>query len=239
MRRRSLFKTAAILFTLIALTIGIVGWLLKQEPDFYVRENASLAGEKDSVQSGKVVTRLNELMEDMRSSQKGEWGATFSADELNAFFRERESGINPLTKGLVANLPDPRVGPRVAIEDDRLRIAFRYGEGFQSTVVQMELRMWLVKDQSNLVAVEIVRFQAGALPLPKSWVIDDIAATARGLSADVNWYCRGGNPVALCKLYANQNRPETQITTLRIGDGGLSIGGLHTGNRPVDPTAGK
>lgn len=235
MRRRSLFKTAVILFSLVALSLGIVGWLLKREPEFYVRENTALAGDEDSIQSGKVVTRLNELMEDMRSSQKNDWGATLSAGELNSFFRDGGSGTNPLSKGLVANLPDPRV----AIEDDRLRIAFRYGEEFRSTVVQMELRMWLVKDQSNLVAVEIVRFQAGGVPLPKSWVIDDIAATARGLSADVNWYRRGGNPVALCKLYANQNRPETQITTLRIGDGGLSIGGRHTGMLPVVPIAGK
>ena len=103
--------------------------------------------------------------------------ATFSADELNSFFRERES--NPLTAAILGDLPDPRV----SIEDDRLRVAFRQGDGFWSTVIELELRMWLVKDQSNLLAVEIVRFQAGALPLPKNWILDDIGSAAVRLEA--------------------------------------------------------
>ena len=230
MRRRSLIKTALLLVALLALSVGIVGSLLKQEPEFYVRENADGLRAEDPPQSAKVVTRLNELMGDMRASQKGEWSSTFTAEELNAFFREGASGTNPLTKALVGDLPDPRI----AIDDDRLRIAFRQGDNFWSTVVELELRMWLVKDQFNLVAVEIVGFRAGSLPLPKNWVLDDVASAARRLSADVNWYRKGDNPVALCKLYANQSRPETQVSTLRIGDGSLSIGGRHTGQGAAD-----
>lgn len=229
MRRRSLIKTGLILIALLALSVGIVGSLLKQEPEFFVRENADGLRADDPAQAGKVVTRLNELIEDMRTTQKGEWGQSFSAEELNAFFREGASGTNPLTKALIEDLPDPRI----SIEDDRLRIAFRQGEDFWSTVVELELRMWLVKDQSNTLAVEIVRFQAGELPLPKNWVLNDIATAARRLSADVNWYRKGDNPVALCKLYANQSRPENQVTTLRIGDASLSIGGRHTGQQPA------
>ncbi len=228
MRRRSLIRTILILAALLALSLGIVGSLLKQEPEFFVRESGVELRADDSEQSGKVVTRLNELMEDMRSTQKGDWGATFSAEELNAFFRERES--NPLPAALLAELPDPRV----SFDEDRLRIAFREGDGFLSTVVELELRLWLVKDQSNLLAVEILRFQAGALPLPKSWVLDYIGTAARRMSADVNWYRNGGNPVAMCRLYANQSRPETQVTTLRVGDGGLSIGGRHTGPQVIE-----
>ena len=229
MRRRSLFKTLFILAALLAVSLGIVGTLLKREPDFYVRENTDLTRAEDSAQAGKVVTRISELMDDMRATQKGDWGASFTADELNAFFRERESGTNPLTAALFADLP----APRIAIEDDRLRIAFRHGEGLLSTIIELEVRMWLVKDQSNVVALELVRFRAGALPLPKNWILDDIGSAARGLGSDVSWYRKDGNPVALCKLYANHARPETQVTTLRIGDSMLSIGGLHTGQQPV------
>jgi len=232
MRRRSLIKTLLILALLLATSFGIVGSLLKREPEFYVRENADGLRADDSVQAGKVVTRVSELMDDMRATQKGDWGSTFTAEELNAFFRERESGTNPLTQALFADLPDPRV----AIEDDRLLVAYRYGEGFWSTIIEVEVRMWLVKDQSNVVALEIVRFQAGAIPLPKNWVLDDIGAAARRLSADVNWYRKGGNPVALCKLYANQSRPETQVTTLRIGDSSLTVAGRHTGPQAAGST---
>ena len=119
MRRRSLYKTLLLIFVLVALSLGIVGFLLKQEPEFYVRENAEALRPEDSVQAGKVVTRLNELMEDMRSPQRGDWGTSFSAEELNALFREGESGTNPLTAELVADLPDPRV----AIDGERFKIA--------------------------------------------------------------------------------------------------------------------
>jgi len=234
MRRRGLIKTLLILAALFALSVVIVGMLLKQEPDFYVREKKDGPRPDDSAQAGKVVTRLNELMEDVRMTQKGDWGATFTADELNAFFRDGESGTNPLTAALLGDLPDPRV----SIDDDRLRIAFREGNDFWSAIILLELRMWLVEGQSNLVAMEIVRFQAGAMPLPKNWVLDDIGHAARRLSADVNWYRNGENPVAICKLYANQHRPETQVTTLRIGDGCLAIGGRHTG-QPAEANAGK
>lgn len=231
MRRRSFFKSLLLLVALFAVSGGIVVFLLKQEPEFYVRENTDGLRPDDSVQAGKVVTRLNELMEDIRASGKGDWGSTFTAEELNAFFREGESGTNPLTSAILGDLSAP---PRVAIEGDRLKVAFRQGEDFFSTVVELELKMWLVKDQTNTVAIEIVRFQAGGMPLPKSWILDDIAGAARRLSADVNWYRSGSNPVALCKLYANQSRPETIVTTLKIGDSNLSIGGRHTGAPPAE-----
>ena len=222
MRRRSFYKAVLLMVMLFIVSLGIVGFLLKQEPEFYVRENANIVRADDSAQAGKVLTRLNELMEDMRTTQKGDWEASFQADELNAFFREREN--NPLAD--LGDIPDQRI----AIEDDRLRIAIRKGSGFFSTVVEVEVKLWLVKDQSNLMALEIVGFRAGALPLPKNWILDEISTAARRLNADVNWYRNGSNPVAICRLYSNQSRPETQLTNFRIGESTISIGGRHTGS---------
>lgn len=232
MRRRLFLRAVLLLVTLIFVFLGIVGLLLKQEPDFYVRENAYIPRAEDSAQAGKVVTRLNELQDDMRSSQKGEWGASFPAEEINAFFRERENNL--ASEAILRDLPDQRV----AIEDDRLRIAIRKGTGFFSTVVEVEVRLWLVKDQSNLMALEIVGFRAGALPLPKNWILDEISTAARRQNADVNWYRNGSNPVAICRLYSNQSRPETQITNFRIGESTISIGGRHTGSS-VQPQLSK
>ncbi len=222
MRRRSFYKAVLLMVMLFIVSLGIVGFLLKQEPEFYVRENANIVRADDSAQAGKVLTRLNELMEDMRTTQKGDWEASFPADELNAFFREREN--NPLAD--LGDIPDQRI----SIEDDRLRIAIRKGSGFFSTVIEVEVRLWLVKDQSNLMALEIVGFRAGVLPLPKNWILDEISTAARRLNADVNWYRNGSNPVAICRLYSNQSRPETQLTNFRIGESTISIGGRHTGS---------
>ena len=46
---------------------------------------------------------------------------------------------------------------------DRLKIGFKYGDGFWSTVVWVELKVWLVKDKPNLVAVEQMSSAAKSL----------------------------------------------------------------------------
>ena len=63
MRRRAFIKTLLILALLLAASFGIVGSLLKQEPEFYVRENADGLRADDSAQAGKVVTRISELID--------------------------------------------------------------------------------------------------------------------------------------------------------------------------------
>ena len=60
-------------------------------------------------------------------------------------------------------LPKGFHSPRVAIDGDRLKLGFRYGEGFWSTVVSVELRVWLVADEVNLMAVEVCDLRAGRL----------------------------------------------------------------------------
>ena len=45
--------------------------------------------------------------------------------------------------GFASLLPEGVHSPRVAIEGDRLKIGFKYGEGFWSTVVWVELKVWL------------------------------------------------------------------------------------------------
>ena len=224
MRRHSKYWATLIVLTVLGAAAGTLAYLLHHEPDFYKNEWNSPPDSDDSVMSGTVLTNLNTLMNDLQDTRQASWSSSYSAEELNAFFRERQSGSNPLIAGLLGDVPEPRF----AVQGDHLLIAFRYGEGRLSTVITIELKVWLVKDQVNLLAIQFVGFRAGLVPLPKYLILDRFAEMARKHNADVEWYRHKGQPVALCKLYANQTRPDSQISTLKIADGRLMIGGKHS-----------
>jgi hypothetical protein len=50
---------------------------------------------------------------------------------------------------------------------DRVRLAFRYGAEWWNTVITIDLRLWLVKSEANVVAMELVGY-AGSLPISRS-----------------------------------------------------------------------
>jgi len=224
MHRNSTIRAILMVLVTIGIASASLGYLLQKEPDYYINEWKSPPDIDDSTVASDVLTKLNDLMNDLQNNRQASWGSTYSAEELNAFFRERQSGKNALITGLLGDVPEPRF----AIRDDRLLIAFRYGEGALSTVISIEVKVWLVKDQPNLLAIAVMGFQAGALPMPKYLILDRFAQMARKHNAEVNWYRHEGQPVALCQLYANQTRPDSQIDTLKIAEGRIMIGGKHS-----------
>lgn len=217
--------TRLITLLLILLTLGVVGGvaalLVKVEPAFYARETADTPRPDDTVLAGMVTTRLGELQDDV--SDKPDWGATFTTDEINAFLRSGNTGKDPVASPLMAGTNRPRVD----IQGDRLILADRVGSGLFSTVLSVELRAWLVDKEPNLLAVEVVGFYAGSMPLPKRAVMNRMGDAARRLKADVTWYRHDGHPVGLFKLFANQTGASTQLLALKLKDGILSVGGKN------------
>jgi hypothetical protein len=196
----------------------VLAALLKHEPAFYTDQTDDAASNDPEV-GVRVLTRFGDLKNDIRS--KPEWGTTFTGAELNAFFRLTfaEEG------GLPGVLPDGLTSPRVSIDGDRVRLAARYGTGDWSTVVSVELRAWLVKGETNTVAVELVGMWAGGLPLGTQSMLDSISEAARDSNVVVTWYRHDGHPVGVFRFYADQARPTTQIQRFQIEDGKLTIVG--------------
>jgi hypothetical protein len=231
MRRWTRLKTGLlILFTLTAVG-GVAVWLLKSEPAYYVRETADTPRPDDPVLSGMVTTRLGELQDDI--ADKPDWGATFTTDELNAFLRSGSTGKDPIASPLIAGMNRPRMD----VKGDRLILSDRYGSGVFSTVWSLELRMWLVDKEPNVLAIEIAGFYAGSMPLPKRAVMTRMGDAMRKVKADVTWYRHNGNPVGLFKLFANQPGATTQLLTLKAKDGKLSIGGKNLSRPSGQPDA--
>lgn len=219
-RRRSRVLAVLIVVVAAAAVVGGLGYLVKREPDYYARPNEATL---DPFTSANVLTRFGDLKNDIRS--KGEWGAAFTADELDAFLRENmeDDGF------LRAVLPPSFHDPRVVVDGDRLKMAVRYGDGFFSSVVNIELKAWLVGEELNTVAVEVVDLSAGSLPIGAKWLLDKITEAANEGNVEVRWYRHDGHPVGLFHFYANQARPATQIRAVSIADGQIVVAGRTGG----------
>lgn len=228
MLRRSRLTALLLLVGGVGLCFGGVFYLAKREPDFYHR--APNPDEYDTRErAAQLLTRVQELKNEIRS--QSEWGETFTAEDLNCFFVENMGKKG----GLASMLPEGVHSPRVAIEGDRLKIGFKYGEGFWSTVVWVELKVWLVKDEPNLVALEVCDLRTGSLPVGSQSVLDSITDSARDWNIEVNWYRNGPNPVGLFRFFANQaGQPSSQILTLKVDDGKIVVAGRSaTDHSPV------
>ena len=230
-RRRQFYLALAILMLAVG---GVSGGLLfaaKSAPAFYTA--ADRPGDWDTHErSARLLTRVMDLQHDIR--RKEEWGDTFPVEELNAFFIENLGPGGKFTDAL----PPGFHSPRVSIEGDRLFLGVKYREGFWSTVVWLELKVWLVEGQTNLAAVEVCGLKAGRLPFGSQSLLDKIADVARDSSIEVTWYRHGSNPVGLFRFFAKQPEATSQVLTLEVNDGKMVVAGrtdLARRGGPVTP----
>jgi hypothetical protein len=228
--RRSLLIAAALLLVVVAAALGVVGFFMKQTPAFYLA--AARPGTYDTREkASRLLTRIQDLKNDIRT--KSMWGESFSIDELNCFFAEMM-----VEKGSFAGLlPDGFHSPRIALDGDRLKLGCRYGEGFWSAIVWIELRIWLVADETNLMAVEVCDLRAGRLGVGSQSILDAIGDAARGSNIDVVWYRHNGNPVGLFRFFPDQPRPASQVLTLDTRDGKIIVAGHSVSAEPQEALA--
>jgi hypothetical protein len=230
-RRRSVLLALTLLLLSTCGVLGVLGWFVKREPAFYTQ--AECPTDYDTREkASRLLTRVQELKNDIRT--KGEWGETFTAEELNCFFAEMMSAEGSFA-GL---LPRGFHSPRVAIVGDRLRLGLRYGEGFWSTVVWVEFRVWLVAEEVNLMAVEVCDLKVGRLGIGAQSILDAISETAQGSKIDVMWYRHKGNPVGLFRFFPDQPRPASQILTLEVREGKVVIAGRTMTDSPLPAPSG-
>ncbi len=219
MRRRRPF-ILAILILISAVSLAFTGLVAaaRRVPSFYTTANQPPDWDTHE-RSAKFVTRVVELQNDIRA--RSEWGDAFTADDLNSFFIENFNQRGRLTD----TLPKGFHSPRIVIDGDRLYLGVRYREGFWSTVLWLELKVWLVAEQTNVVAVEVCNMKVGAISVGSQSILDRIAETARDSSIEVTWFRHGSNPVGLFHFFAKQPRATSQITTLEVYDGKIVVAG--------------
>src|SRR5262249_18824491 len=132
--------------------------LIRYEPRRYVLATVP-PGPVRTDRSKEFCAEFSNLISAIGSDR--DWYAQFTDEQINSYFDEHfvQQGLD------VRLLPEGISQPRLVIERDKVRLAFRYGSGFWSTVISVDLRVWLARNEPNVVGLKLEGFHAGALPI--------------------------------------------------------------------------
>lgn len=201
-------------------TLGALAAMLKHEPGYYRRAAVPTGPERKTL-STACLGRFAQLFSCLKDGS-GEWDIKVSQGQLNSFFAEEFIRLGLAEDFAKYNITDPRV----VLEDDRLRLGFRYGSGLWSTVVTYDLKLWRAPRDQSVVAVEILGRKAGAVPLSTHGLLKEMTEVAKRRNVEVSWYRHDGNPVALIRFQADRTRPSFRLRRLDVRNGMINIGGV-------------
>jgi hypothetical protein len=224
MRRRRVFLAVGVLILLTGTVLGILALLARHEPGFYARA-AVQPGKVRESQSKAFLGEFWKLVNAV-TNREPNWRFAFTEAQINSYFEE-----DFLVSGVADKLlPDDVTAPRIAIEQDRIRLAFRYGAPPWSTVVSINFRLWLAPKESNVVVLELQSVHAGALPISAQSLLEQLSEVLRRRNIEVTWYRHNAHPTAVLRFQTDQPRPTIQLRQLELKNGMLTVVG-----RSVEP----
>lgn len=219
MSRKSVFVALGIVGVLF-LGGGItLAAMLRYQPEFYRRAEVP-AGEVRKQRSGEFRSQFYSLLSDIKNYKV--WAARFTDVQTNSYFEEDYLKPGNFERTL---FPEGANAPRVVIENDRLRMGWRYGTGIWSTIISVDLRVWLAANEPNVVIVEIERIRAGAVPITAQSILDKLSEALRRQEIEVTWYRREGKPAALLRFGAGRQEMGVQLLHLKLQPGIMTING--------------
>ena len=225
MGRKSLVWALTIVLLLGTGVGTLLAVLVHHEPGFYTQA-AVPPGEIRSKASGEFVSSFIRLIDGV--ANRREWGEPFTQEQINSYFEE--DFVNE--HGAERPLPEYIHEPRVVLEPDKIRLAFRYGTGLWSTIVSIDVRVWLVVKELNVVAVEFQAVHAGALPISAQSMLERVAAMAEQHDIDPTWYRLNGHPVLVLRFQAERSTPTFQLQRLELQAGKLLVAGRSNDSSP-------
>ena len=217
MSRKSVLLGIAILLALLAVVTTTLALLARHEPERYGRLRLPPGPERTD-HSKQFVTEFFKVINGIKNSDA--WDVEFTEAQINSYLDE--DFITSNVKDTVC--PDGTSEPRVALDDGKMRLFFRYGKEPWQTVISLQIRAWLPKQEPNVIALEIQGLRAGALPIISQSLLEHVCKAARKNEIDVTWYRHEGNPVALLRFQSGP-RPTVQLQRLELHQGKLRIGG--------------
>jgi hypothetical protein len=216
MSRRSLLLTIGILALVVWGTALVLFLLVRHEPRHYL-DAAVPPGPERTDLSKAFFKECSQFISAIGNG--GEWYGLWTDRQINSFFEEEF--VHQGFDGRL--LPEGVSQPRVIIEPNLLRLGFRYGSGAWSTVVSLDLAVWLPKGEANAVVFELIGFHAGALPISTQSLLERVFEVARQNGFEVSWYRYNGHPTALLRFQADQSRTALQLKSLELGQGTITI----------------
>lgn len=223
MSRRSFILAVAIFFFLTCGVSATLWTLVRYEPRIYLQAAVPPGEERHQLSADcqrELGLLLNSVTDPDPDPDRG-WAHRFTDKEINSYLAEHFVQSN-LEKQL---LPEGISQPRIVIEPDKLRVAFRYGAGLCSTIISIDLRLWLVKGEPNVIALKLMGFHAGALPISAQSLLENISKTCQDNGIAVDWYRDEGHPVALLRFQAEQAHPTLELRLIKLDQGAIHIQG--------------
>ena len=222
MRRKTLILALLVVVVLLGGVGVTLAVLARHEPAYY-RRGAVPLGQQRHIWSTQFFSELSHLS----SAIQGEdpvWDAEFKTDQINSYLQDGflDQGLDE--KMLPENLSDPRV----AIDNDRLRLGFRYGHGVWSSIITIDMRLWVAQGEANTVGLELLGLHAGAVPVNAQSLLEYVSEVARHNDrpkVDVSWYRYNGHPVALLRFGSDQQRTTVQLKQVELKEGRLVLQG--------------
>jgi hypothetical protein len=229
MRRKSVLMGLGILILVGCGILGVLALLARHEPAFY-RAAQIPPGPVRKKQSETFQTEVAQLISNI-ASRDLHWRATFTEAQLNSFFEE-----DFLRTGVAALLlPEGVSAPRVVLEKDKVRLAFRYGTPPWSTIISIDFRIWLAPKQYNVVVLELQSMHAGSLPVSAQSLLEQLSEALRKRNMEVTWYRHNGNPTAVLRFQTDAPRPTVQLRRLEVRHGTLTVVGGSVEASPAAP----
>jgi hypothetical protein len=213
--RIAAYVTCGLLFFLV-LAVGGLYIASQHVPQFY-EEALNVDEQTQRRASDEMLQRLATLKNDTR--KVGTWQSLFSAQQINGW----------LAVDLVENHPDalPKAleQPRVAIEPNRVLVGCRFHRGKLSSVLSLEVDVYLV--EPNVFAVRIYRARAGALPVPLTEVLEEVERAVHRQKWKLEWRKSEGDPVAVIRVPPRQDGSgkAVHLEKLELRDGEIFLGG--------------
>jgi hypothetical protein len=217
MSRRSFFLALGI-FLFLVVGAGVALFVLVRYERQWFAQAALPAGSTRTQRSQDFLEEFTALFSDIANGR--DWCAQFTDEQMNSYFEEDfvQSGVD---KGL---LPEGISQPRVLFEPGKIRLGFRYGSGAWSTIISIDLHVWLVAGEPNAVALEVEGFHAGALPISAQSLLESVAEVGRLNGIDVNWYRYNAHPTAVLRFQTDPHST-LQLQAVHLSQGTLRIQG--------------
>ncbi len=214
-RKKVLLALGIVVCCFAGLAIGLV-LLVHHEPDFY-RRSYIPPGSSRQDRSNRFLAKSGNFLQNIDCERKLD--VQFSEDEINSFLAEDYASPHNVDK----NFPGGIREPRIALDPSVVRIAFRYGEGVWSTVVSLELKVWLAANEPNCVVMQLEGLKAGSLPISAQSVLDRFAESLRQKDVEVTWYRREGKPAAVLRFQPGRKSPTVLLRNVELDHGRLHI----------------
>jgi hypothetical protein len=189
---RKPFRIAVFLLggLLLLLGLGILGlYLASQHVPAAYRRVLDADSEEQAAASQEAVRKATALS---GAANHDKWHIRFTAEEINGWL-----AVDMPKKH--ANLLPPELSdPRVVIAPQQMTLFCRYHRGDRVFVLSLAVDVYVA--EPDVLALQIRRARAGAVPLPLGQVLDQISQEARRQHYRLQWKQKGGDPVALVPL---------------------------------------